>query len=363
MKSKEKNIKIGLVTILDNSNFGNRLQNYALSKYLTDAFQAEVRTLSPKRRPNADRAFTNLAKEYILFKFIKYIPNYRLHCSDTVVRSARFIEWNKLIKMDYSEQDGEIINKGSFNAYDLFVAGSDQIWNYNFSKNRFSDYFLKFAPKEKRFAVSASIGASEIPKHLQEEFKESINEFSGVTVREEQAAEIVFKLTGSRPKVTIDPVMLLSSNKWEKMMRIPNGLGGNYCFLHIIGDYIPKKLLNSINLEHCDIVSINDSQNQDIRCAGPKEFLGMIYKSNIVITDSFHCLIFAILFKKPFLVYERNDLDMRSRIDTLLSQFGFENRRLESYVGDPFKIDYSDTDQLLTRYRNELHHELRKFIE
>ena len=47
--------------------------------------------------------------------------------------------------------------------YDLFFAGSDQIWNYHFSSNKFNDYFLKFASDTKKVALSASFGVEDIP--------------------------------------------------------------------------------------------------------------------------------------------------------------------------------------------------------
>jgi exopolysaccharide biosynthesis predicted pyruvyltransferase EpsI len=65
-----------------------------------------------------------------------------------------------------------------------------------------------------------------------------------------------------------------------------------------------------------------------------------------VLTDSFHATVFAIIFNKPFCVFERKASEkgnnMGSRIETLLSKFELLNFRDD--IENPMKIpqEYAD---------------------
>ena len=61
----------------------------------------------------------------------------------------------------------------------------------------------------------------------------------------------------------------------------------------------------------------------------PGEFIWIIKHAQIVLTDSFHCAAFSIIFHQQFWVFERKDKelkDMFSRMETMLSRFGLTDR-------------------------------------
>ena len=105
--------------------------------------------------------------------------------------------------------------------YDYLFAGSDQIWNYSFSSERFQNYFLQFAAPQKRAAISASFGIEEIPEEWRQQYTEGLSGMRHISVREDAGARIVKELTGREVPVLIDPVMMLDREEWLAVAEKP----------------------------------------------------------------------------------------------------------------------------------------------
>ena len=102
------------------------------------------------------------------------------------------------------------------------------------------------------------------------------------------------------------------------------------------------------------LVRINDI-NSKYYSTGPSEFISLIDKASLVLTDSFHGTVFSILFEKPFLAYKRDGRDnMYSRIETLFSLLNLQNRHNMSLSDiNLWKINYSEVNKLLQIERNK----------
>src|SRR5690606_35950552 len=91
--------------------------------------------------------------------------------------------------------------------------------------------------------------------------------------------------------------------------------------------------------------------------SGPSEFIEYIKSSNLFLTDSFHGAVFSILFRKPFIVFDRegSSHSMNSRIDTLLATFKLESRKFENISkGEDFiNVDYTHIDKILESERQK----------
>ena len=143
--------KIGIITINDNNNYGNRLQNYAVQTYLKK-LGFDVETLKNKEPYNEK-------KKYV-FRVIKNVIKGNKRIKDE--RLKRFEDFNKNIK--FSRRTITAFSNIK-DKYDFFVVGSDQVWNSNIGRLRDVD-LLGFARDEQKIAFSASFGVSEISSKI-----------------------------------------------------------------------------------------------------------------------------------------------------------------------------------------------------
>ena len=325
-------MKVAIITINEQNNYGNRLQNYALQKFLLKCVS------------NVDTIWWNrenclINKKWNIKLLIKYILNWkntREYVNNIYVKEL-IREYNikkfsdKYVSIIYDYKLKECL----FKDYDYFIVGSDQVWNPHFwnswdcLKNTVNAVFLRFAPKEKRIAYAASIAIPSIPKDKEQFFKDSLNEMKAISMREKAGAELVKKLTGRDVPVLVDPTILLSKEEWQKIELVPEWYHGEkYILTYFLGNQSPI-IENLAKKNGWKVYNLMDKSNLNLYASRVEEFVYLIEHAELVATDSFHACVFSILMNTPFLVINRQQkgvADMTSRIDTLLDLFGFQDR-------------------------------------
>lgn len=325
-------MKIAIITLNQNDNYGNRLQNYALQEYLLNEIKInKIETIW------YDPQYTYISKvEAFTWKtWIKYFINWKnqrtylkkLYLKDNIrmYNIGKFT--NKIsTKFDFKIKDNLGVE------YDYFIVGSDQVWNPNFwskKDNHANIRFLKFVPKEKRIAYAASIAIPEIPKDKEKIFKDGLNEMKAISVREKTGADLVKNLTGREVPVVVDPTILLSKEEWQKIEMVPEWYNGEkYILTYFLGN--PSPIIKNIaKKNNWKIYNLMDKNDFDLYTSRVEEFVYLIDHAQLVATDSFHACVFSILMNTPFLVVNRQQkgvADMTSRIDTLMELFGYQDR-------------------------------------
>lgn len=333
-----KKIKVAIVTIIS-YNYGNRLQNYALQETL-QKLNIQVETIPIDIKYD----LKGRIKLRIKVAVAPVLKKYSEVCWDLFDQN---INWSKYIATD-NHVDSQ---------YDYFIAGSDQIWNPLFECNSERE-FLTFTTNEKKIAYAASIGLDELPCKLTDEYKKYIGAFKMVSVREKSAADIIEKLGCTRPKVVLDPTMLLSEEEWKSVIgQSKLKINKKYVVVYFLGirnaefDLYTIKKAAEMETERIDIMNLPLDLKKKI---GPAEFIALLYNSEAVFTDSFHGTVFSILFHKPFIVFERPYEEgygkMSSRLDTLLETFGMNERRVsckEQLKMLKLKCDFLEVDKIL----------------
>lgn len=336
--------KIGIVTLQGNFNYGNRLQNYALEQVLL-TFCDEVETIvfdTKKQR-----------KSITINRILKKIK--RTLNGDNK-KGAMMVAAKSKILLPFShdylhEKNLNLINIKDFTA---FFVGSDQVWNPSYINND-SRFFLSFAPAKRRFSYAASFGVSKIPENMISKYKYYLDNFSKISVRETRGIDLVKEISGSRAVLVADPTLLIDYKKWNNLATESNFLKRNkYILVYMIGEITPvikeyiKKYANSQNLEILTIMG--DSYSEDYWIPTPFEFIAAIRDAEAVFTDSFHGTVFSIIFHTPFITLNRSDVQMVSRIDTLLSMFNLESNKI-SNIESVEKIladtNFSKVDEVL----------------
>ncbi len=363
--------KIGIITITDYVNYGNRLQNYA-SQELLKSMGFEVESIV--NYPVKDKDLTlktrivNAVKLSPVTLFQKVIAKVqeRLTKEKYVLgqkaKEESFRKYNKthIDETDFVVKTNDVLpDLGS--KYDYFVVGSDQIWNPNIRYGSSVD-FLTFAAKEKRIALAPSFGVSTIAQKYEERYSKWISEMAFLSVREQAGAELIKKLTGRNAEVLIDPTLMLTREQWLKVAETAKHKPvSKYLLTYFIGSLSGKRkkaiseLAAKNNLEIVQMKSLDDFERYD---ANPGEFIDYINSASLVCTDSFHAIIFSIQMERPFVVFDREgkSAPMSSRIDTLLSKFNFENRKLSFFHNntDSLKIDFAHVPEILSVERKKV---------
>lgn len=323
-------IKIAILTNLDTTNYGNRLQNYA-AQMVYNSLGVEAETLKLANQ-------SSVRKIYRLFRdtWQKIIRSRRGVC----LQFSKYIRWSKYSVATNKERAN--INK----YYNYISAGSDQIWNVLWTKD--DTYFLPFIDSLKRISYAASFGITEIPIDKQKMVKDNLLSFKAISVREDAGAKIVKDLTGCNAKVLIDPTLMLDKKDWTKIERRPRGvdLTKPYIltyFLENRTDRIKKDIDSIAEKNSLQIFNLLDKSNKSLYATGPSEFIYLIHQAKLIMTDSFHACVFSFLFEKPFLLYNRvGSCDMMSRLDTLFNKLDLKRKYVDSGLpNEIFECDYS----------------------
>lgn len=376
--------KIGIITINDYYNYGNRLQNYATQEVLTSlGFTAEsilnkpiepdhVRNLQRRSRIDKFAQMRGMPLHEILRKSRQKLwrtLNKRKISQAKELRYQRFKEFsNRYIKETDMTITDDQLPPHLADQYDYFVTGSDQVWNPAFRYGSSID-FLAFAPKHKRIAFSPSFGVSELPPEYHNRYKQWLAEFAHLSVRETAGADIIKRLTGRHAEVLVDPTLLLSREKWLSIAQSAKYKPQKkYLLTYFLGRISSenKRMIDRIAKAH-DLVIVQLADLQDLRTyvADPSEFIDYIHSATVFCTDSFHGVVFSILMETPFVVFDRSGPypSMNSRIDTILSTFQLETRHIRNLQMEHLlDVDYSQVKPILERERNKAYHFLKQAL-
>ena len=337
-----------IFTLYGNHNYGNKLQNIAVQELLSN-YDIDCKTvIFPKLKKNR---FKNFIKKIIKILIPKYNKILRLD----KIRKSKFILFDKYIK----KINFKNINLEEFNY--IFV-GSDQVWNPADDLSQQLVSYLNKIEKKPIISISASIAVEKIPEKYIEKYRKQFLKIDYLSTREEEGKKIIIDLTNRKDiNVLIDPTMILSRDKWDSYIKKPAMLKNDKFILsYFLGELsdIRKSEIERIAKENnCEIINILDKNSPFYEC-NPSEFLYLEKNAFLICTDSFHSCVFAILYNRPFVVFDREQNDipkMNSRIDTLISKFKLKNRKYngKKITLENLKHDYNETYIILEKERKK----------
>lgn len=368
-------MKAGIITIHNSPSYGASLQSFALWKYIT-LQGVDCETIDLHRPYQKDYVASQKYKPYgtpnkpsLKSKVKGFIKGlfWKEKYFFTDLSKQRFDKFNSVVKYSrtYFGIDDLYQNPPE---YDLYITGSDQVWN-PFQPYCLEPYFLTFAPKGKLcISYAASIGISELPENVKEDFKKWIAHYDSIAVREISAKRILENITDKSISIVCDPTFLLTGAQWREIAVFPEtkqkyilvfSLGKNKQLL----DYATK-LSQESSLQVLVIGMKNKSDEgkpyKIIDDAGPGEFLGYIANAAMVITDSFHGTVFSIIMEaENFFTYISPDSKRGSRITDLLETLDLKDHLLDTSLKTDFsklcgkKIDHDKTKGLLEKMKEE----------
>lgn len=353
--------KIGIVTWFVSHNYGTNLQAYALFKILSQ-LGYDCKLIFEENKPKCLKDYITTLfsilgiKDLLINLKIKGIQRKKLY--DFITKDL------KVIKVRSTSQ-----HKKLSCIFDIFISGSDQIWNPNYVS---PFLLLAFANNNKRIAYATSIGVDSLPPDLIPFYRKHLSKFSHISIREKRGCELIKSfMPSSNIRQVLDPTFLLEPKDWNafgkkaKLEFIPPS---KYMLVYLIGknEYYVKavKQISSLDTNIATIV-ISSTENNSLlipgafhyKQGGPKEFINLIEHAECICTDSFHACAISINLTKQFYVFKRfNDKDQssqNSRIYDLLGHYGLLDRLIESNHSLPDKIDYDPIQKLLSSERKD----------
>ncbi|NMA84099.1 MAG: polysaccharide pyruvyl transferase family protein [Epulopiscium sp.] len=363
--------KIGIVTVFTGYNYGSLLQAYSMQQVLRKlGYQPRLlwdkEGLVKGRDIRIKKILVMAFRALIQPKaFRESIASYKSANNQRVLNESKkkFDEFtDKYLKIErYSYRNLKKI--GISQEFHAFVCGSDQIWN---SKAIYVDplYYLKFAPNNKKIAYAPSFGKDEIPEYNRKKIKSYLQSIKYLSIREEKGKEIIKDLINKEVPVLIDPTLLLDGQYWSSLSKSLNS--EPYVLFYFLSEpsietiEILREIETYFNKKVVVLPSIADWHNEFQRVetmpTGPIEFISLIKNADFVCTDSFHGMSFSVNFNIPFLVFKRNygkASNQSSRISSLLSILGLEDRYVKNDVLNLEKIDIVEFNQANCILKNE----------
>lgn len=343
--------KVGIITLQGLYNYGNRLQNYAVQEIVKKyGYEAESILLEGSLKKKIREVVSFFAEARVTntaHYFIRFYNFWRFNHKNIRIKSFRI---NNTTLRKIAKR------------YDFLALGGDQIWNQKYEI--FGDFdqsgfqFGSAVAADKRIPFSPSFGESSIPECKKDYCRHWLIEMPHLAIREKSGADIIYDLTGKEAEVVIDPVMVLSEEDWKKVFD-----ERKYCNQH----YVLTCFLGGTDKERCSIINKIAKERpikgvgryeDDSAKVGPDDFLSLIYNADLICTDSFHCAAFAILFKKPFVVFDRRNCNITqmTRLWNLLELFQLKHRHASNIDFSTCEhIDYQQVDMILEKERNRYH--------
>lgn len=355
-------MKIGILTLPLNINYGGILQAYALQTVLEMmGHEAKIITLdySAKTYPFYQVIYCFLRrvasrvtkKTKIDFYNINKESHYyaQLHKKQSV-NIDKFI--NQHIKCHLYRSLSEDVSQTDF---DAFVVGSDQIWRRQYIQGTFKIYdaYMSFAQswQVKRVAYAASFGVDhwDYNQTETEKIKTLVKLFDAVSVREQSGVDLCSTYLNIKAVCLLDPTLLLGKEQYEQIIKhwpsasdqIHQGVLTHYVLDQSEEmDKLIEKVENDKGLTPFSLDLYKAKVKNSLSLPSVEQWLTAFYNASFVITDSFHACVFCIIFHKPFIVMG-NKRRGYTRFLSLLQTFGLEKNLITSvteYVSDE---DYS----------------------
>lgn len=352
-------MKIKTITCHDVYNAGASLQAYALSEYLLQqGHDVEIIDYKPdylSKRYNFKAIDNPKYENFLIFKIIYIILKFpkRLLEHSGKKKFDKFREDYLRLTVRYCSLEELKQNPPLAN---LYIAGSDQIWNTLFQNGKDGAFYLAFAPKgTKKASYAASFSTETIAHEWKNRVKDWLSDFDNISVREKSAVKLLDEI-GIKGQVVLDPVFLLTEEQWKKMIK--NKKPSKKIFVY---DFDRNNFMKEISLiakEKLEAKIISffkvDYSDENLKYPGPLEFLEVIYNSELIISNSFHATVFSLIFHKEFFVVKRNE-NINLRMMDLLKLVGLEDRMIstekEFELVEP--IDWGKVDQVLKEERDK----------
>lgn len=356
--------KVKILTFHNAENYGATLQAYALKETLK-----KLET-EPSFINYIDK---NILKDYILirtnslksfFSSIFYWPR----------NLKRKMNFRKFINKYLDGNTKPYFNKEEIecdvNGEEVYIAGSDQIFNPNLTGGLSDIYTLNFGDNNiTKIVYGASVGNEESIEKNENDFSSKLQSINMLSVRESNLIESLKSVTGKVIEKVLDPTLLLEKKEWDNLIlenKVKQLYNEKYILVYTlfenkeitkITNYLSEK--TGYKVIHFRKYNTYKKQKCSLYTKGPADFVNAFKNSEYVITNSFHGLVFSIIFERKFYAVMPNE--RAGRLKDLITVLGLEKRAVQN-ISDILNKDIDETIDF-TNAKNTIDNEKQKSIE
>lgn len=354
--------KASVITMHRIYNYGSVLQTYATQKVLeSTGVQCEiVDYISPYRakRPLFLEYPSKLQGKRIkkAIYYIVKIPSFFL----------KDITFGGFIKKHINLSREQYITNADLIAdppkADIYITGSDQVWNSKYNHGVDGSYYLNFTEKDaKKIAFVTSFGRESLSAEEQEQVTPMLREYSSISVREDSAVQILDKM-GLDSVCLIDPTLQVDKEEWLRLAA-NRKVKGKYLLLFLLYNEdngameYAVKVAKEKNLKLVKLSwELKKPKSVDVLFThrSPEVFLSLFANADCIVTNSFHGVAFSINLNRQFVFVPRSEFN--GRIESLLRLTGLENRKVVDINNIDIvneEVDYSEVNLRLNSEREK----------
>lgn len=353
-------MKIGIITLHRVRNYGSALQTYALQEYIEKERLGDVELIDyiyPNSYHRSKRTFKGWLRNFYCVRVRN--EYFRKGWKKRLRFEAFYKQFFHLSAKQYKEINEIMSNPPK---YDLYMTGSDQLWNVNTLKND-PVMYCEFAPSgTRRVSFGASFTTKNLPEKYHESVRNRLNKYTHIGVREFTSLQIIDALHISEKievENTCDPTLLLNAEDYQKLAgKSSLSIGGDYILVYTLKyAFSPEPALSSVIKqvrEHLGYkVVVIDShkvkmQKEDriVSGIGPNEFCWLFAHAKFIIASSFHGTMFALINRKPFAAIGPQVGHEDRRIKDILDYLALENNYYPSNQFRDVKCENPYTDEV-----------------
>lgn len=387
-------MKTATITWITYNNYGTELQAYSLQKYIQsmgidNVIISDREIINEKRQNKSEsisiiseskNAYNNYRSFGRIFRKFKYIfhPKRAVILIRTLIINKRiqanqrnyyasqrrideFKSTELVITDPVKRNQMTLLN----DEYDVFIAGSDQIWS-PLDVDFDGYYYLDFVNKKKG-SYAPSLGTTNISPNKTRIIKNYLMNYDFCSVRENQSAVQFTDELEIKTEWVCDPTLLFDSSYWEDFSKGITTPQNEYLLCYFLGTdewyfNYATKTAKELGLRLVIIpsrITFCSKKNIYPKPVGPKEFVALFCHASFILTDSYHGTIFSLIFQKQLLHLKRfNDnaencqnIRVYSLLEYLnLSDIVLEQKEFEQ--SDLFSIDYNYVNCKINEFRN-----------
>ena len=345
-------MRVGIITFHCSYNFGSALQAYALQRAIGILCDT-VRIVDYR------------SADYNQYHLFRPLRPWKMAWSPSILgrlieRKRGFLNFSanrlNLTPKKYSYHNESRLEELQ-NTFDVFICGSDQIWNLDCTGGVVEPFFLSFAGDRRRIAYAPSLAHTSFnPKNYDKgRVAALLSDFDFLSVREEETIPLFQPLVNKRIEVVLDPTLLLDADAYADMADT-HVEKHPYVFMYLLRE-CPELIesATAMGAEGACVIYISEKDfaipnSKNLFGAGPEEFVSLIVHADAVLTNSFHAVVFSVLFHKPFRVFAIDKSSSRMR--DLLGKLGIPERCVSSVDASPVEdANWDEVDRKLEELR------------
>lgn len=385
--------KTAIVSCYFKHNYGSALQAFA-TQYFLDSIGIENETINISENVDFLRGkkkyylkeITNFSFYYSKLGMIKFCLDKKINKklnNNVKIRAKKYEEFKNNIRLSKPYKTYDELTKACKN-YNNVIVGGDQLW---LPVNVVADYYtLNWVPSGiNKVAFSTSFGVSEIPSKYKNCYKNFLNRLDNISVREDSGVKIVEELLQKKPFLSCDPTILLTKEDWMKIKKTSScNNKEKYIFCYLLGNNVEHRKFAQrlkeltgykiVSINHADEYVAYSDKFADITPydVGPAQWIDLISNAEYVCTDSFHGIVFSLIFNKIFFAFERyktnnSKISTNTRAYSLLKNFDLSDRLFKGneFINEVLKsnIDFNKVNDKLENIRASSIEFLRKSLK